>query len=273
MAKPRNRLQKLVLDELSVCRKGMNQGSRILITKAEEDMPEKQKEGPVARLTKALRAALSVAATGKDETGAVVKSDEETMTLVDKHLEEAAQALDSDVTEAVAKGGGKPFDDDDDDDDDELEFGKADESYRIAKAVESAREEARAEIAKANARVEKLEKAAEREAVQKSIEGMAGSLPLNLSEVTDVLMALPATERGKFEKVLKSAEAAAKASLLTQTLGSRVVKADSAEGQLESLAKAHQATHKVSFAKAYTDVCELNPSLYAEAQRANGFSR
>lgn len=270
MAK-RNKLSHLTIEELSVCRKGVNQKADILITKAEVGH---MKENPVEKFTKALKGLLSMAVTGKDSEGNVLKSEEEQLALVTKGVSELEAALNAEVP--VDKGGklnkGDDFDMDDLDDDEDDDVAKAAIEEAIAKAderVAKAESVAREALKKAEA----LTKAAERLELQKQVESVTKAFPVNLNEVTDVLASLPADQRDKFLSVLKSADATATQALLTSTIGKGQAPKHDAETQLETLAKAKAKESNVSFAKAYTEVCVENPGLYAEVQRAHGLSR
>lgn len=264
--KKRSKLTNLKFKEVSVCKQGMNEGAVILITKAEDA----SMDNPVVKFTKALGAALKAAATGKDPEGNVFKSDEEQGAHIEAQMGEVAKALESELPEPkepVAKMHPKFEDDDDDDEDMEKSF--------IAKAVEEANDRvAKAESVAADAleQVNLMKAKQDRAELRKSVESMVGSIPAHIDELTDVMVKLDKADREKFSRVLKSADASARAGLLV-TIGKGVPAAESAEGQLDALAKARAKEQKVSFAKAYTDVCDENQDLYAAAQRDHGLSR
>jgi hypothetical protein len=81
-----------------------------------------------------------------------------------------------------------------------------------------------------------------------------------LAPIFKALSALPEEQSAELTRLLKAGDAALGS--ITRMTGYNGHEPNSAEAELEALAKSHQATAKVSFDKAYAEILKLNPDIY-----------
>lgn len=282
----KNRLKKIMLDEVSLVRAGANAGARVLLHKSEDRMPQ-EKDNPITRLLKGLRDSLK----GLAEKS-IPDEDERTSALeaVDKGLEEVQKALESEVPEehevecqkcgAVAKVDEKDIAkasmkcpkcgatmqiskaDPPEDEDPPVEDNSVTKALqsRIAKAEEDARN--------ANERVAKLQEQIDQNGRIEKAGKLLGKIPgASADDFASVLKGLTPEQEKSLTKVLKAANALIDQSGILTEIGKRQPPTeDSPEGRLEKrvseIQKSEKCTREQAIAKAYAE----NPEIYDEIE-------